>query len=389
MKKEYPRFVRYEIEKFFNGLSQEEKDDIDKYIDYCKISVGDGKASDMRRSVIQFRYIIEKPLSVTTLDDLRGFLSLLNHSKREKYTTNGIKVHIRKYLRWKFKDWSVRFDEFSDVRLQNGFNEKKLNGGTLLKPEDIEKIMKQENNILKKCFFIGLYESGARVGEWRTATWNKVKLYTDGDISTISIYSPKTKRSRNVLVKECSFYLSKLKETSKSKYIFPSVENSNEPLTKTTAHRWVSEMCEAVGIKNVYPYVLRHSRAHHLYSNLPSKIAQRFLGHGKDMSDFYDHIESKDVKESMLKIVYNFNDIPQERKHELEVKMDNVDKLMVMQGELQNLTQEVLFKVANGEKVNSEMLQKVMTLRSKMDTFKKSVGFKVSKENINTMEENK
>ena len=82
-------------------------------------------------------------------------------------------------------------------------------------------------------------------------------------------------------------------------------------------------MGNAAGLK-IFPYLLRHTRAHELYTQMPSKIAQKFMGHGSDMSELYAHISSKDIKDSMLKTIYSFQEPSHEKKHQLELEIDKL-----------------------------------------------------------------
>lgn len=317
MKKAYPTYRKDDLKNIFEGLTPNERKTINDFIKYCSIGSGEKKLQDIKRSVIQFLHITNKNSNEITLKDLRDYLSLLNSSKRKKYTTNGIKTHIKRFLKWKFKDWSERFEDLRDIKLVNGFNEEKINEGTILKKDEIEKIMQKETNSKRKTFFITLYESGLRPIELRFVKWKDIKFNIDGDISQLNIYATKTAKARSVYVKESTWYLKKLKEETKSDYVFPSVEDETKAITKMTALRWIKEMGKNGIDKDITPYLLRHSRATELYLNMPSKVAQKFLGHSKDMSDFYSHLSSKDVKESMLKTVYKLEDLPPEQEHEL------------------------------------------------------------------------
>lgn len=342
MKKEYPEYVRHDLEKIFRALPQTEQDEIKKFVDYCGIGSGTRKQADIKRSIIQFRDILEKPLSRVTLEDLRTYLLLLNKSTRQKYTKNGNKTHIKRFLKWKFKDWSERFNELNDIKTQQAFNEQRINEGTLLKKEDIEKIMSKEKDFVKKAFFICLFESGLRPQELRTIRWKDVRLNAEGDLSELHIYATKTSKARTVYVKAGSPYLAKLQGMVDSEYVFNSPEDKNEPLPKITAIRWVKVMGKHIN-KDIFPYLLRHSRATELYGNLPSKVAQKFLGHAKDMSDFYAHLSSKEVKDSMLKTVYHVEELPEEKKTELEKKIDLLEeKLKETDKKLQEAPEKIM-----------------------------------------------
>lgn len=310
MKKEYPLYKTNELSEVYNRLSKQEKQSINDFVSFCSVNgITQRKLDDMKRSIIQFRHITERNFDKLTLEDLRAYLTLLNTSNRKKYTTNGIKTHLKRFLKWKFKDWSERFDNLSDIKQTNGFNEEKINENALLEKKDIEKIMKREKDLVKKTFFISLYESGLRPIELRLLKWKDVRFNIDGDISELHIFATKTSKARTVFVKEATFYLKKLLEHKQSEFIFYSRENKDSCITKNTATFWVKDMGKHIK-KNIFPYLLRHSRATELYLNMPSKVAQKFMGHSKDMSDFYAHLSSKDVKEAMLKTVYKFEELP-------------------------------------------------------------------------------
>lgn len=321
MKIEYPTYKRGELESYYGKLSKSEKKIIEDFISYCSISAGKNKLEDIKRSIVQFRHITEKPFDKIDLETLRKYLSLLNKSNRKKYTANGIKVYLKRFLKWKFQDWPSRFEELKDIRLVKAFNEEKINEGTLLKKEQVEKIIKKEKDLTKKTFFITLYESGLRPIELRSLKWKDINFNVDNELSEIHIYSTKTSKARTVYVKASTFYLQKLREEKKSDYVFYSREDLNFCISKATATLWIKSIGKKANI-TLFPYLLRHSRATELYLNMPSKVAQKFMGHSKDMSDFYAHLSSKDVKEATLKTVYNFEELPPEKKHELEKEIE-------------------------------------------------------------------
>jgi len=55
-------------------------------------------------------------------------------------------------------------------------------------------------------------------------------------------------------------------------------------------------------------------------------VAQKFLGHSKSMKDVYTHLSNKDVKEAVGKTIYKFEDIAPEEKHELQEKIERLEK---------------------------------------------------------------
>lgn len=333
MLKEYPKFGRNGLENFYSKLDSSEQQDINEFLAYCGISAAEKKLKDIKRNIIQFRYTLDKTFNSIELKDLRDFLYLLNKSDREAYTKNGIKAYVKKFLKWKFKDWSIKFDELKDVKLDSHpFNEEKINSKSILKKEQIEKIIKAEELIERKAFFMVLYESGCRPIELRLLKWKDISFNVDGDLTELSIYATKTRKNRIVYIQNGTFLLQKLKEKSQgNEYVFTSPEDKNAPITKSTSFRWVQEMGKNVGIQ-IFPYLLRHSRATELYemaqqNKISMKAVQSFLGHGKDMSDIYTHLSKAQAK-AITKQVYQMEDLPPERKEEMQKEIDTLKKQM-------------------------------------------------------------
>ena len=325
---EYPTFKRGEVQEYFNKLPKTEQEIINDYVKYVSItSNSKNRLANVKRSLTQFSMLTGKELSKITLKDLRDYLGLLNSSNKTQSTRNEFKHTIKRFLKNHYKDWSERFNNLDDIKLKMGLNEEKVNSDTILHKEDVDKIMKAEKTLFWKTFFISLYESGLRPIELRTLTWNRIKFNVDGDISEINIYATKTSKARSVYVKEATFFLKRLKEESDSDLVFPSTRDKTKPMGKEYPAMWLKRISLRVLGRQVYPYILRHSRATELYTNadIPDKTAQKFLGHSKSMGDVYTHLSNKDVKEAMSKTIYKQREIiTPEKRAELQKQIDEL-----------------------------------------------------------------
>jgi integrase len=315
-------FKRGESQEFYDKLPAKEKQEIENFVKYVSISSKSSKRLNNNRvSLITFRKATNKELSKTTLQDLRHFLAELNNSERTQSSRNDIKHTVKRFLKWKFKDWSERFNDLSDIKLVMKMNEEKINSDSLLKREDINKIMNEEKSVFWKAFFITLYESGLRPIELRTLTWDRIKFNVEEDLSEINIYATKTSKARSVYVQEGTYWLKGLKEESESPLVFPAVRDKTKAMGKELPAIWLKRISQKVLGREVYPYILRHSRATELYTNadIPDKTVQKFLGHSKSMGDVYTHLSNKDVKEAMSKTIYKKKEIlSKEEKNDLQ-----------------------------------------------------------------------
>jgi len=328
MKKSFVSFARGQSQKVFITFSKKEQKIIEDFVKYVSItSSSEKRLENNRRTLAHFRFMAEKDFDKINLQDLRDYLSLLKSSKNTNSSQNEFKATIKRFLKWRFKDWSKRFQNLEDIKLHMKMNEEKINADTILNKEDIEKIMKEEKSTFWRSFFMALYESGLRPGELRTLTWDRIKFNIDGDVSEINVYATKTHKSRSVYIQQATFFLQKLKEQRddiNNPLVFPSVRDISIPITKDYVSHWLTRISKKVLGRSVSPYMLRHTRATELYTNanIPDKIAQKFLGHSKSMGDVYTHLSNKDVKEAMGKTIYKFEDLPEEKKHKLELKVD-------------------------------------------------------------------
>jgi len=339
MLKEYPKFERGEIENFFTKLSKKERDDIEEYIKYRQARGVSSKSGvqEIRRQIIHFRFIIKENINHFDLKKLRDFLALLTSTKKlSQHTKNEIKINLKNFLKWKFKDWSIKFSELEDIRLNSNFkNEEKINASNMLKKEDIEDIIKHEPKTYWKAFFMTQYEGGLRTIETRLLKWTDIKFDVDGDISEVSIFATKTKRARTIFVKEATFYLKKLKEEQentddKGVYVFHSKMDINKPIDRGKVSIWMRGLSKVSG-KYCWNYLLRHSRATELYrlakqGKVAKDTAISFMGHSEDMSKVYTHLDTKEIKEMLKNQVYKLEDLPEEKKHEIEIRLDNMEK---------------------------------------------------------------
>ncbi len=349
MLKNYPNFKRGQLKELYNTLNSEDKILLDNFKE--TISAGDIKILDMERSIVQFRHILQKPFKEIDKDDLERFIPLLDKSNREKYTKNGIKTHLKRFLKHIHLDWFVKFNNFSCIKcISNARNEKKINSAKLLSKEDIEKIIKAENDFIKKAFFLTLFESAVRPIELRLLKWKDIEFNIDGEISKLNLYATKTDKHRVSYIKEATFFLQKLEKGKKDDYVFQSREGTNKPMGKDTALDWIKKMGKKVGI-DVYPYLLRHSRSNDLHrlvndSKMSLVIASKIMGHSVKTFQSYGELETDVIEKTMKEQLYNFEEMPPEKKEELENRIKELEDIQ--------------------DKTNKQVAQVLMEIRKKV-----------------------
>lgn len=336
MLKSYPKFERGKIWEFYEKLPSSEKKFLDQYITYRKARgiSREQDLQDIKRYIVQLRFILQKDFRKITLDNVRELTAMINTSWLKNEVKNGLKIDFKNFLKYSFKDWSERFSDLEDIKQNSRMNEEKINSQTIFSKEDIEKLVKHSATIFWKAFLLIQYEAGLRTGETRLLKNSSIKFNVDGDISEVSIYATKTKKARTLFIKEATFYLKKLKEEQinqgiKSVYVFPSPNNPNEPISKNSVNEWFRILVKKTLGRQGWSYLLRHSRANELYSlarnnKIARDTAQEFMGHSKDMSYVYEHLDKNKIKEMLKNQVYKLEDLPPEKKAELEKAIDRL-----------------------------------------------------------------
>lgn len=376
MLKEYPRLKRGEADILFNKLPKSEQTILTKYLEYRRARgiTAEAHLQDVRRYLIQIRHLYGKDFKKLTLDELRSILAIISKSDLTNYVKNGVRTDFKNFLKYLFPDWSMRFSNLDDVKLgKNARNEEKINAQAIYSEKDIESLIKHETKTLWRAFLLTQYEGGLRTVEARELTWDKIKFNVDGDISEISIYSPKTKRTRTIFVEKSTFYLKKLREEQdnngdKGVYVFHARNNNDIPIDKHQVSMWFRRLTKKALGRVGWNYLLRHSRATQLYkladeNKISKETAIKFMGHSKDMSYNYTHLDAKDVKEMLKSQVYKTEELAPEKRHELEKFKSDIMELVNIGTEIGLL----VMKINSGEiSHEDDRIQKLMKRRQEI-----------------------
>lgn len=331
------------VENYYPKLIKSDLEIINKFENYCLISAGETRAKKYKSDVVRFLVMANKPLIKINLEDLREFLRILKQSKFSDYTKNDIKGHLQRFLKWHFKDWSIRFNAFEDIK----FNSEPQRA-TEIKPEDVlskgdvERLIKAEPEIYYKCFIICQYQGALRTLETRQLKWDMIDIQ-DNDIGFLNVTSKKNKNATEKkriavpLNSQAVYLLNELKKwqtetNNKSPYVFPSWQDVNSYVSSGTISKWFSRLTKRVLKKPITNYMLRHSQGEHLHNlvrdgKLSKENALLMMGHSEKMFDkTYSHPNIKTLKEVLKKQVLDIDYIAPEKKHELELQIEQLKK---------------------------------------------------------------
>lgn len=335
MLEKYPeyRLQKITIEDLYKKFPSLERKTIDDFLEYCKISAGELKLKDIRANIVQFRDIAEKDFETIELKDIHHYLKLLKDSGRKAWTVQGMKIHVKRFLRWKFKDWSLRFNNFEDFKLLKTKHDK-IEPEALFTEQEAESLIRAADSLRDKAMLCLFIESGCRPQELRDLKWENVK-FQDEDLTEIKFHSTKTGESRKFYCKASTVHLKRWMQEycfpnrTQKDFVFPAPRNREHNLSRNMVNSWFARLGKKAGItKKIYPYLARHSKATQLYNNPQTNpTAHKALGHSQMMSKTYQHTSDDEVKEALLKL-YNIKEISPEKKHQLELDIDNLKEFV-------------------------------------------------------------
>lgn len=327
MKSEYPSYQITGTAFIEKKLKPKDKKILNDFIEYCSISAGERKVRTIKATMLQIRDIIEKSFFNWNIEDIRKFLAVLNKRDFSEWTKNDIKKFLKKFIKWYYKDLEM-IEDIKQVSMNKAFNHEKINESTLVKPEEIKALLKSTDSLKWRAIITLLSESACRPQELRSLKWKDIKFTDDG--ADITLFSEKKREARTIPIKDCVIHLKRWKqeyitEVRPEHYVFP-YKNPNKEMCADILNRQFKRFCIKAGIREINPYMFRHTKLTFMYNKLPEQIVKKFAGHSKSskMMEIYSHISNKDVKDTILKEIYNIKELTEEQKNKYDKEIENL-----------------------------------------------------------------
>ena len=291
---------------------------LNKHLEFKKTSVHTSeKIKDIKRYLEKFLNFTSKPLNKFNEDDLAKFLNSLEFSTR---TQNDIKTYIKVFIKWNFADWSSRFRNLDRLcKMQRP--SKAYKPEQMLQIEDIEKLVKGEQDLMYKVYWLVFFYGGFRPSEACNLKWSQID-FDKGVI--IKVHTSKTNRDfYKSLPREVEHLLKEWKKFNSSEWVFPS------PIKKDCSIKSRSICCRLKKLskrtlgQEVVPYALRHSIATILYKDDRRKDddTANQLGHNKSMKATYMNLDEDTLKSKARSLWIKTKPLAKEEKEELNEKI--------------------------------------------------------------------
>jgi integrase/recombinase XerD len=351
MKKKYQSYRKTNFSKVYKILPKNNQIIIDKFLDYCRITAGEGSIKKISSKIIQIADTIEKDLNKITLEDLREFLRLLNQSNLSVDTSNDTKKVLKRFLKWKYEDWNKRFKGFEDIKQKRKPTKDKLSKGDLLTPEEIETLIRHSPGLREKALIMVLFETAGRPEEIYKLKWKHINF----ENKEMKLSSAKTGDTRNVVINQSVNRLKLYKQeypyenVKAEDYVFPSLKGRDKPIDAYETTYLLRTLGKKYLNKKVFPYLFRHTRLNSIRKKLSPDVYQKFAGHSIDVAlSHYSHIDNDDVREEMFERIYNIEELTKEDKEELKKLKDRIETqdkkievLLKHYGEFQDLLNDI------------------------------------------------
>lgn len=338
MKKEYPCYWHKKGLKMIRiekRISNEDKEILEQYLRDCRVSAGEDKVMQRKRYVLQFWDITECNFSKFNKETMEGVYTLIKNTNRENIGKNEVIKNLKKFFVWlvKKKIVNISTDDFTDLmdrlkimKVKDGINSQKINSNTLIKEEEAEALIKATTDIQQRTHVIFHLEAGVRNCESLILKWSDILFDENTGTALINVYSPKTGETREIPIKHSVPFLLDWKNNAKynklSDYVFPNEQG--ERLNSHYLTMLFRRLCKRAGIRNIFPYLARHTTLTNVYKNCSDSIASKYAGHSPEMGRVYTHLDNSQVIEGVLKNVYEEKVLTKEGTTDLKkIKKDN------------------------------------------------------------------
>lgn len=332
MKKIFPNYRETGLDKVRENLKPVDKRALKEYLDFVKTTAGEEKLKQYEMFMLEFIDIVEKPLNRITKKDAEEFWGIINHSEKAVPTKNLIRLVVKRFLKWHYKDLNM----LENLHMQKHLVDKnKVKKANLITPKELELLLRNAGSFRNKAIISLLYESAGRPEEVRKLKWKDINF----ENKTVNLYSGKTKQAREVPIDKSISWLEAWKkdyqfpDIKKEDFIFPNPYRDS-PLSGSFFTKLIKRLARKSGIeRTITPYWFRRSRLTELYNNKVGDIIHRkFAGHTADskMTSVYVAMDEEDMQNA-VKSLYNVELTPEkkDRVEELEKEVERLRKQVV------------------------------------------------------------
>ena len=348
MKSTFPKYDNHKnsLRPIFQTFKPKDKKILEEYLIFCGVSGGKTTLNKYRSVLTKITDVFGGDLDKIDLKRLREFLNVVTQSNLLPTTKNEIRKVLKRFLRETYDDWRSRFKELEDIKTEKDINQNKINANTILKSNEIEMLVRASTNLKYKAFIMTLWETASRPEELLKLKWKNINL----EKGSVQLQSAKTGNTRINPIQESVFHLKILKEqypfmnVSVDDFVFPSPNDRIKHISGVSAGLYFKRLGKKVLNRDIFLYLTRHGRLTQLHKVLPPKVYEKFADHSLQTATRYSHLDEDDVRDVMFEKVYSVKEISKEKKHKLELEIEELRKNSISKDDVIRIVQKALRK---------------------------------------------
>lgn len=295
----------------------------EKFLEFCGITASKRTLVKIKEKLNIINKFYKNKTDNLNLDDVRRFLSWVNKSDYAKGTKNDIIKVFKRFLKWKYQDWSKKFNDLKDAKM-NGNAGRKIDKEDLLTQDEMLLIINAEDSIKYKAILLLLQETACRPEEiLKNAKWKDIN-WTRGEIK---LYSNKTDKTRFIPIKNSLAHLKRYREEC-----FQVTPRGDEQIFGISDQSLIDHLKyleKKTGLsKHLYPYLWRHSILTRMIKTLSPKVYEMYSGHALETGmETYAHLDTDDLRDELNEKIYKIEELTKEEKDEIKKLKEEMKQL--------------------------------------------------------------
>lgn len=362
MKDSIPNCKGLSIESLLNTLSKKNQSLIKDFLKYCSITASDTSITKIQGKIVLIADTLNKPLDNLNLKDIQNFLILLNKSNFAISTKNDFKKILKRFIKWNYKDYSSRFGDLKEIRLNTKNEGRQLDKSDLLTPDEMKVLVNSIDSLKYKTILLLMQETANRPEELLKIKWKDI----DFNSNEIKLNSSKTRETRNIPINKSVEHLRRYKtecfyDTPRNEdYVFPGIRDKTKPMTTQALSDFLLKLERKLNFsKHLYPYLWRHSILSNMITKLSPKVYEMYSGHSLETGmKTYSHLDTEDLKKELFDKVYKIEKLTQQDNKRLEELKEIIISLM----KLYSLQSKIIKKTSK----DKELIKKLTVLEKQL-----------------------
>ncbi len=331
MKNNYINYMG-RMKEIEDNISKEDREVLENFLKHCSLSCGNEKLEQRKRFSLQFLDIAETNFKNFNREIIEHIYTLIKNSEREVSGKNETVKNLKYFIRWLNDDENL-LKGIKAIPQRKGYNTRKLNPSTLVTDEEIEILIRTCKNHKEVALVTLQIELGLRPHELLALKWKDIKI--DDEVGEIKIYANKTRDTRVLPFKTSIIHVLRWKDgygfpnRADGDLVFPNPYVRNKQLYKSYLSYLYRRLAKNSNLRHIYPYLARHTRLTKMNGKLPSKVASVYGGHSEKTASIYTHLNDDDIREVVLKNIYDIKEPDIKDRKKLEKDIINIQKRLL------------------------------------------------------------